>query len=72
MIGHEHYGTSADWWGLGCLVYEMTAGQPPFRDRGERPNPPEMEKRIQTEKEEYSKTFSRLTKELCTMVSASK
>lgn len=24
------YGTSADWWSFGILVYEMNAGQPPF------------------------------------------
>lgn len=72
VIGHGHYGMSADWWGLGCLIYEMTAGQPPFRVRGEHPKPPEMERRIQTEKEQYNGKFSRMMKELCTMVSPSK
>ncbi|XP_070844980.1 G protein-coupled receptor kinase 5 [Chaetodon trifascialis] len=65
VVGYQYYGVSADWWGLGCLVYEMTAGQPPFRARGEHPKPPEMERRIQVEQEEYSDRFSREVKDLC-------
>ncbi|XP_062268911.1 G protein-coupled receptor kinase 5 isoform X2 [Platichthys flesus] len=65
VIGHDHYGMSADWWGLGCLIYEMTSGQPPFRARGENPGSSEMERRIQTQQEEYSVKFSREAKELC-------
>ncbi|KAG5840496.1 hypothetical protein ANANG_G00189430 [Anguilla anguilla] len=29
VINNERYGMSPDWWGLGCLVYEMTAGRSP-------------------------------------------
>ncbi|KAJ3604039.1 hypothetical protein NHX12_028780 [Muraenolepis orangiensis] len=36
VINNEKYGLSPDWWGLGCLVYEMTAGRSPFRARKER------------------------------------
>uniref|UniRef100_A0A8C3AIL3 G protein-coupled receptor kinase n=1 Tax=Cyclopterus lumpus TaxID=8103 RepID=A0A8C3AIL3_CYCLU len=65
VIGHKHYGTSVDWWGLGCLVYEMTAGQPPLRLKGEHPKPSEMERRIQKEELEYGDKFSKEVKDLC-------
>ncbi|TMS08463.1 G protein-coupled receptor kinase 5 [Larimichthys crocea] len=67
VISHKHYGLSADWWGLGCLIYEMTAGQPPFRARGEHPKSHEMERRIQTEQEEYGDKFSKEVKDLCAL-----
>lgn len=70
VIGHKHYGMSADWWGLGCLIYEMTAGQPPLRARGEHPKPSEMERRILTEQEEYGDKFSKQVKDLCSSVSS--
>ncbi|XP_068430091.1 G protein-coupled receptor kinase 5 [Clinocottus analis] len=65
VIGHRHYGMSVDWWGLGCLLYEMTAGQPPLRQRGEHPKPAEMERRIQKEELEYGDKFSKEAQDLC-------
>uniref|UniRef100_UPI0037E7A413 G protein-coupled receptor kinase 5 n=1 Tax=Semicossyphus pulcher TaxID=241346 RepID=UPI0037E7A413 len=66
VISHKHYGMSVDWWGLGCLIYEMAAGQPPFRARGEHPKPTEMERRIQSEQEEYWDKFGPAVKNICT------
>ncbi|XP_070706381.1 G protein-coupled receptor kinase 5 [Pempheris klunzingeri] len=68
VIGHKRYGMSVDWWGLGCLIYEMTAGQPPFRARGEHPKTPEMERRVQTEQEEYGDNFSSEVKDICSLL----
>lgn len=72
VIGKKKYGTSVDWWGLGCLIYEMIAGQSPFRDKRERPNSSEMEIRIQTVNEDYSNKFSVEAKDLCSKVSSTK
>lgn len=70
VVGHEQYGASADWWGLGCLIYEMTAGKPPLRVKGEHPKSTEMERRIKYEKEEYNKMFSKDAKDLCSSLLA--
>uniref|UniRef100_A0A7N8WMR9 G protein-coupled receptor kinase n=1 Tax=Mastacembelus armatus TaxID=205130 RepID=A0A7N8WMR9_9TELE len=64
VINNEKYGMSPDWWGLGCLIYEMTAGRSPFRARKERVKREEVERRVQEEEEEYSEKFTEDTKAL--------
>ncbi|KAK5900341.1 hypothetical protein CgunFtcFv8_025305 [Champsocephalus gunnari] len=65
VIGHKHYGQSVDWWGLGCLIYEMTAGKPPLRKKGEHPKAAEMERRIQNQPLEFGEKFGKSVKNLC-------
>lgn len=69
VISNERYTFSPDWWGLGCLVYEMIAGQSPFRARKERVKREEVEKRVQEEQEPYSDKFSEDAGTICRMVS---
>ncbi|KAJ7993955.1 hypothetical protein DPEC_G00260040 [Dallia pectoralis] len=68
VINNERYGLSPDWWGLGCLIYEMTAGRSPFRARKERVKREEVEKRVQEEEEEYSDKFTEDTRAICKML----
>ena len=30
IIDKQGHGRSVDWWSVGCIVYEMLTGQPPF------------------------------------------
>ncbi|CAI9560117.1 unnamed protein product [Staurois parvus] len=70
VIKNERYTFSPDWWGLGCLIYEMIEGQSPFRARKERVKREEVEKRVQEEQESYSDKFSEYAKSICTMLLA--
>ncbi|XP_065440711.1 U6 snRNA-associated Sm-like protein LSm1 isoform X9 [Chrysemys picta bellii] len=68
VINNERYTFSPDWWGLGCLIYEMIEGQSPFRARKERVKREEVEKRVQEEQELYSDKFTEDTKAICKML----
>ncbi|XP_073478463.1 G protein-coupled receptor kinase 5-like [Aquarana catesbeiana] len=70
VIKNERYTFSPDWWGLGCLIYEMIEGQSPFRARKERVKREEVEKRVQEEQESYSDKFSEDAKSICKMLLA--
>uniref|UniRef100_A0A8D0HDJ0 G protein-coupled receptor kinase n=1 Tax=Sphenodon punctatus TaxID=8508 RepID=A0A8D0HDJ0_SPHPU len=65
VITNERYTFSTDWWGLGCLIYEMIEGQSPFRARKERVKREEVEKRVQEDQELYSEKFSEDAKAIC-------
>ena len=36
VVRNERYSYGVDWWGLGCLIYEMIEGRAPFRARKEK------------------------------------
>ncbi|XP_060764549.1 G protein-coupled receptor kinase 5 isoform X2 [Neoarius graeffei] len=65
VISGKYYNVSADWWGLGCLIYEMTAATLPFRERNEQLPRKELDKRILEAKERYGVRFTGDTKDIC-------
>uniref|UniRef100_A0A671Q234 G protein-coupled receptor kinase n=1 Tax=Sinocyclocheilus anshuiensis TaxID=1608454 RepID=A0A671Q234_9TELE len=65
VITNTYYSVSVDWWGLGCLIYEMTDGNPPFRKHKERLPRQEMERRVLEMIENYGKKFDEDTKYIC-------
>ncbi|KAM9455884.1 G protein-coupled receptor kinase 5 isoform 2-T2 [Clarias gariepinus] len=72
VINDKHYGVSVDWWGLGCLIYEMTAASLPFRERTERIHRKEVEKRVLEMTEDYGVRFTLDTKDICQALLAKK
>lgn len=68
VIKGDYYTFSPDWWGLGCIVYEMIEAQSPFRQRKEKVKRDEVDKRIRENKETYSNKFSSLVKDFCSLV----
>uniref|UniRef100_A0A8C2CJI3 G protein-coupled receptor kinase n=1 Tax=Cyprinus carpio TaxID=7962 RepID=A0A8C2CJI3_CYPCA len=65
VIQNESYSFSPDWWGLGCLIYEMIQGQSPFRRRKERVKREEVDRRVCEDQEEYTEKFSEDAKDIC-------
>ncbi|XP_056592366.1 G protein-coupled receptor kinase 5 isoform X2 [Triplophysa dalaica] len=65
VINNKYYGVSVDWWGLGCLIYEMTAGNPPFRKHKEGVSREETERRVLEVTEIYGNKFDEETQSIC-------
>ncbi|XP_054942229.1 G protein-coupled receptor kinase 4 isoform X3 [Physeter macrocephalus] len=68
VLNRERYTFSPDWWGLGCLIYEMIQGHSPFRKFKEKVNREEVERRVKQETERYSEKFSEDAKSICTLL----
>ncbi|XP_055488268.1 G protein-coupled receptor kinase 6-like isoform X2 [Leucoraja erinacea] len=68
VINNERYSFSPDWWGLGCLLYEMIRGQSPFRKRKEKVKREEVDRRVKEDREDYSDKFSDETRSICSML----
>ena len=67
MLNNQRYTLSPDYWGLGCLIYEMIAGQSPFRGRKEKVKREEVDRRVLETEEVYSHKFSEEAKSICKM-----
>lgn len=65
VIDNEKYTFSPDWFSLGCLVYEMIEGRPPFRVRKEKVKREEVDRRVKEMDEQYSARFSPVARSLC-------
>ncbi|XP_054437867.1 G protein-coupled receptor kinase 4 [Pteronotus mesoamericanus] len=68
VIDNENYTFSPDWWGFGCLIYEMIQGHSPFKKHKERVRREEVERRVRRDTEEYSEKFSEDAKSICRML----
>ncbi|KAF7639612.1 G protein-coupled receptor kinase [Meloidogyne graminicola] len=51
IVKNERYSYGIDWWGLGCLIYEMIEGKAPFRQRKEKVKREEVERRVREDTE---------------------
>ncbi|XP_023620497.1 G protein-coupled receptor kinase 5 isoform X6 [Myotis lucifugus] len=68
VLNNQRYGLSPDYWGLGCLLYEMIEGQSPFRGRKEKVKREEVDRRVLETEEVYSHKFSEEAKSICKML----
>lgn len=65
IVKNERYSYGVDWWGLGCLIYEMIEGKAPFRQRKEKVKREEVERRVREDQEKYSDKFTEASRTLC-------
>lgn len=68
IVKNERYSYGVDWWGVGCLIYEMIEGKAPFRQRKEKVKREEVERRVREDQEKYSEKFSEAARTLCRLV----
>ena len=60
IILEQGYGNAADWWTLGCFIYEMVVGFPPFWSE----DPSKLVDLIKFERPKYPSKFSQTIKDL--------
>ncbi|ESO95058.1 hypothetical protein LOTGIDRAFT_117728 [Lottia gigantea] len=65
VVKNERYTFSPDWWGLGCIIYEMIEGKSPFRARKEKVKREEVDRRVKEDQEIYSSKFSEECRSIC-------
>lgn len=65
VVRNEKYTFSPDWWGMGCIIYEMIEGRAPFRARKEKVKREEVERRVKEDKELFTDKFCDSSREIC-------
>lgn len=65
VIKNDRYSFSVDYFGLGCLIFEMIEGKGPFRARKEKVKRDEVDRRVCEDAEKYSGKFSEHARSLC-------
>lgn len=70
VIKGQRYSFSPDWWGLGCILFEMVEGKAPFRARKEKVKRDEVERRVREDQEVYSSRFTDDCRDMCTKLLA--
>jgi len=58
VVKNERYGFGVDWWGLGCVIFELISGQGPFRQRREKVKREEVDRRVKEDSPKFSEKFS--------------
>ncbi|KAM3930467.1 rhodopsin kinase GRK7 [Leptodactylus fuscus] len=72
MLKDENYSYPADWFSMGCTIYEMIAGQTPFKDPKEK-NKDEVKRRTLEEEVKFQHpNFTNEAKDICKLMLAKK
>lgn len=73
ILKDEGYGYPVDWFAMGCSIYEMVAGQTPFKDYKEKVHKDEVKRRTLDEEVTFEHAkFSDTVKDICKLFLAKK
>lgn len=65
VVKNERYGFGVDWWGLGCIIFELVSYQGPFRARREKVKREEVDRRVKEDRPVFNDKFTPEAKDIC-------